>query len=101
MPIRMSLFSELVMRDVGSHNEAACRHMADEGPRGRHDARLDGPPLVSEAFLRHRALQQEAGLLHLSREARRAQREARPDRVRRGRPVIVRWLRRAWWWRAL
>jgi hypothetical protein len=96
MPIPMPVFSELVMRNIDPWNQAACRHLADEGRRGRHDARRAGPPFVSETLLRHRALQQEAAAMHLIQSARRERQNVPPERAKRRRSRIVHLLRRAW-----
>lgn len=96
MPIPMPVFSELLMRKIDPWNQAACRHLADEALRSRHDARRAGPPFVSETSLRHGALQQEAAVMHLIQEARRGRASGQPEHVKRRRPRILRLLRSAW-----
>lgn len=95
MPTHLSSFWGLARHEFDPRNEVAYRYLTDEGLRGRHDPRIDGPPFVSEPFLRHRALRQEAAHTQLTREARRAQQSAQPDRARRRLPRIVDLLRRA------
>lgn len=80
-------------------NEAVSRYLVEEERHGRHDSRRNGPPFVSETSLRHLALQQEAASMHLTREAHRARRVARPSRAGRRRPRVVLMLQRALQWR--
>lgn len=98
MSNHQSLSLEQLKHEPNRRNEAAYRYMAQEGIRGRHDAHRNGPTLVSETFMRQRALLEEATLRHLTHEARRAGRNALAERGKRRQPRFVPWLPPARWW---